>query len=87
MTVPAFTTTSKVPLPPKSYSARIGSQKWPLGTMKVNDSFTIPLPKDARTSSRSTAASYICRYAKKHGLKFITRLEDAGRTLRVWRTA
>jgi len=57
--------------------------KYPFGTMNVGDSFFMKSGFPEHERGRVSAAA--CAYAKKHGVKFSTKVFDTG--VRTWRIA
>lgn len=55
--------------------------KYPFGTMNVGDSFFMKSRFPEHERGRVSAAA--CAYAKKHGVKFSTKVFDTG--VRTWR--
>ena len=79
-----FKIEKSVPMP----SHRMGAYShYPLGAMKVGDSFFIPFVgnEDEKFGLRQRAASAASYYGKRHQSKFACRKVDGG--VRVWRIA
>lgn len=55
--------------------------KYPFAKMEVGDSFFMKSPFPEHERGRVSAAA--CAYAKKHGVKFSTKVFDGG--VRTWR--
>ena len=74
-----------VPMPaPKSGRGRRAS-KYPVSAMAIGDSFFAKRESGLTAEQhRNRIAAAVCRYGKRWGLSFSTRLEDGG--VRVWRT-
>lgn len=68
-----------VPAPTRS-TARA---KYPFASMEVGDSFFIKSERPTHERGRVSAAA--CAYAKKHEVKFSTKVFDTG--VRTWRIA
>ena len=77
MTDDSYAIEDNVPIPTDRGVGR--PMKYPLDTLEVGQSFTIPLAERQAVSVR------IAYYSKAHGVKFTTRKVDEN-TLRVWRT-
>lgn len=66
-----------VPAPPRTASRT----KYPFADMEVGDSFFMSAAFPEHERGRVSAAA--CAYAKKHGVKFSTKVFDTG--VRTWR--
>lgn len=67
-----------IPAPPE----RDTPFRYPFGQLEVQDSFFVPA-ENTGTIPRVRAAAAM--YAKRHGMKFVTKQSDGG--IRVWRIA
>ena len=65
---------SNIPIPPR----KAGYSKYPLGDMRVGDSFETDEPQ-------WRVAAAVCNYGKRHGKKFSTRTLSST-AVGVWRT-
>lgn len=75
-----FAVEKNIPLPPRSGGKNGGrAMKYPLGEMKVGDSFYAP--KSSAKSARAAASSHQRRHK---GIEFVSRKEGTG--MRIWRT-
>lgn len=71
----AFVIEDGIPLP----RVRAEYTKYPFGKLRVGQSFVSNELKRARSAAHS--------YSKQHGVKFVTRVLDDGKSIRIWRVA
>jgi hypothetical protein len=83
---PALQITDDIP-PPLPRTGPTHAKSWPLASLEVGQSFTIPLGDEQRRNTRMSIASIISRYGTNNQKRFVTRTVDDGASLRVWRTA
>lgn len=65
-----------------------GNSKYPFELMQVGDSFAVPVPKNCDAGAHSAAVRSRCYvWSKKNSYKFVARLDEDRRAVRVWRIA
>lgn len=78
----------RVKIPPRPRPSR--TCRYPFARMEVNDSFSVPAPKDSKgaTKVQSAIGASARNFAKTHkGFRITTRRAPEGGSIRCWRIA